>query len=216
MQKWFGAVFPILSILLLLWIEQSVGVSYGVKTVAKVILFLAIPLILFRATKFPFLRFRKTDRKSIQIASVLGISIMVLIIGAFLLLQQLIDIASLRDDLLQSGITPAIFPFTALYILTGNSIIEEFFFRGLLPNLFGQSRIRFILPPFFFAIYHIAIFLPWFTLPILLLAVGGLWAGGLIFQLVNEKCRTILPSWIIHMFADLGILLIGVYILYFY
>lgn len=141
---------------------------------------------------------------------------MALIIGAFLLLQQVIDITSLRDDLLQSGITPAVFPFIALYILIGNSVIEEFFFRGLLPNLFGQSSMRFILPPFFFAIYHIAIFLPWFTLPILLLAVGGLWAGGLIFQLVNEKWRTILPSWIIHMFADLGILLIGVYILYFY
>lgn len=139
-----------------------------------------------------------------------------LIIGAFLLLQQHIDIGSLLDDLLQSGITPEIFPIIALYILIGNSVIEEFFFRGLLPSLFGESKIRFILPPFFFAIYHIAIFLPWFTLPILLLAVGGLWAGGLIFQLVNEKCRTILPSWIIHMFADLGILLIGVYILYFY
>ncbi|MCM3744410.1 CPBP family intramembrane metalloprotease [Sporosarcina luteola] len=216
MQKWFGVVFPILSILLLLWIEQSVGVTYGVKTVAKVILFLAIPLMLFRATKFPFLRFRKADRKSIQLAFILGISIMALIIGAFLLLQPHIDIASLREDLLQSGITPAVFPFIALYILIGNSVIEEFFFRGLLPNLFGQSKMRFILPPFFFAIYHIAIFLPWFTLPILLLAVGGLWAGGLIFQLVNEKCNTILPSWIIHMCADLGILFIGVYVLYFY
>lgn len=141
---------------------------------------------------------------------------MVLIIGVFLLLQKHIDIASLRDDLLQSGITPTVFPFIALYILIGNSVIEEFFFRGLLPNLFGQSKTRFILPSFFFAIYHIAIFLPWFTLPILMLAVGGLWAGGLIFQLVNEKCRTILPSWIIHMFADVGILLIGVYVLYFY
>lgn len=141
---------------------------------------------------------------------------MVLIIGAFLLLQTHIDIASLRDDLLQSGITPTVFPFIALYILIGNSVIEEFFFRGLLPSLFGQSNMRLILPPFFFAIYHIAIFLPWFTLPILLLAVGGLWAGGLIFQLMNERCRTILPSWIIHMFADVGILLIGVYILYFY
>ena len=88
MQKWFGAVFPILSILLLLWIEQSVGVTYGIKTVAKVILFLAIPLMLFRATKFPFLRFRKADRKSVRLAFILGISIMALIIGAFLLLQQ--------------------------------------------------------------------------------------------------------------------------------
>lgn len=216
MQKWFGATFPVLCILLLLWIEQSVDVSYGVKTAAKVILFLGIPFMFFRSTIFIFLRFKKTDRKSIRIAFILGISVMALIIGVFLLLQHHIDIASLQDDLLQSGITPAVFPFIACYILIGNSIIEEFFFRGLLPDLFGRGVMRFLLPPFFFAIYHIAIFLPWFTLPILLLAVGGLWTGGLIFQIVNEKSHTILPSWIIHMFADLGILLIGVYVLYFH
>lgn len=216
MQKWFGSLFPIVSIFILLWIEQGIGVSYGIKTAAKVLLFLIIPLMLFRSTKFPFLRFRNADRKSIRLALVLGGFVMGVIIIAFLLLQQLIDIAALRDDLLQSGITPTVFPLIALYILIGNSVIEEFFFRGLLPTLLGETKMRFILPPFFFAIYHIAIFLPWFTLPILLLAVGGLWVGGLIFQLVNEKSRTILPSWTIHMFADVGILLIGIWIYYFY
>ncbi|MDN4606215.1 CPBP family intramembrane glutamic endopeptidase [Sporosarcina highlanderae] len=216
MQKWFGAVFPIVSILLLLWIEQGIDVTYGVKTVAKIILLVGIPIMLFRSTNFPFLRFRKADRNSIRNAFIFGIAIMVLIIGAFLVMQRFIDIPALREDLMTSGITPAIFPFIAIYILFGNSIIEEFFFRGLLPDLFGRGAMRFLLPPFFFAIYHIAIFLPWFTLPILLLAIGGLWTGGLIFQIANEKSHTILPSWIIHMFADLGILLVGIYVLYFY
>src|SRR5690606_39230819 len=146
MQKWFGAIFPILSILLLLWIEQSVGVSYGVKTAAKVILFLAVPFMLFRATKFPFLRFRNADRKSIRLAFILGISIMGLIIVAILLLQQHIDNDSFVGEWMQSLITPTIFPIIALYIFIGNSVIEGFFFRGLLPSLFGDLKIRITLP----------------------------------------------------------------------
>ncbi|WP_248512298.1 CPBP family intramembrane glutamic endopeptidase, partial [Sporosarcina sp. NCCP-2222] len=135
---------------------------------------------------------------------------------AFLLLRSYIDLHALKMDLADSGITPLVFPAIALYILIGNSLLEEFFFRGLLPDVLGQSKLRLLLPPFFFAIYHVAIFLPWFTAPILLLAIAGLWTGGFIFQLANEKSGTILPSWIIHMSADLGILLIGVYLLYFY
>src|SRR5690606_7725936 len=109
---------------------------------------------------------------------------------------------------------PSVFPFVALYILLGNSLLEEFFFRGQLPNLFVKSWLQFVLPSFFFAIYHIAIFLPWFSPTLLTLAVIGLWIGGIIFQLANERSQTILPSWIIHMFADVGVLLVGVYMLY--
>lgn len=216
MKKGFAILFPLLSMLLLLWIEQGIGVTYIWKTVAKVMLFLLIPLILFRATRFPFLRLRQTDPTSIKRAVFAGLAVMGSIIGAFLLLRTYIDLNALKMDLADSGITPLVFPAIALYILLGNSLLEEFFFRGLLPDLFGQSKLRLLLPPFFFAIYHVAIFLPWFTAPILLLAIAGLWTGGFIFQLANEKSGTILPSWIIHMSADLGILLIGVYLLYFY
>lgn len=127
-----------------------------------------------------------------------------------------IDIDALLIDIANKGVTATVFPFIALYILFGNSLMEEFFFRGILPALFGQSKLRLILPSFFFAIYHVAIFLPWFSPPLLALAVTGLWIGGFIFQLANERSGTILPSWIIHMFADIGVLLVGVYIIYFY
>ncbi len=211
-----GLILSLFSIIFLLWIEQSVEVAYIWKTVAKMILFLLVPLILFRKAGFPFLRLGQTDRKSMIIAIGSGVAIMGIIFAAFVVLQPFIDIAALLVDLAGAGITTITFPFIALYILFGNSMLEEFYFRGLLPNLIGKSRIRFILPSFLFAIYHIAIFLPWFSAALLLLAVAGLWIGGVIFQFANEKSGTILPSWIIHMCADIGILLIGVYIMYFY
>ena len=211
-----GLILSLFSILFLLWIEQSVEVAYIWKTVAKAILFLLVPLILFRKAGFPFLRLGRTDRKSMIIAIGSGVAIMGIIFAAFFVLQPYIDIAALRADLAGAGITMTTFPFIALYILFGNSMLEEFYFRGLLPNLIGKSRIRFILPSFLFAIYHIVIFLPWFNAALLILAVIGLWIGGIIFQLANEKSGTILPSWTIHMCADIGVLIIGVYLIYFY
>lgn len=216
MKKFIGLILPLISITLLIWIEQGLEIEYIWKTIAKIIFFLVIPFTLFQKTGFPFLRLRTTDLKSMKIAIGSGLAIMGIIIGAFVILLPYIDIDTLLIDLVEAGITPSVFPFVALYILFGNSLLEEFFFRGLLPNFFELSRLRLFLPSFFFAIYHIAIFLPWFSPVLLTLAVLGLWIGGIIFQLANERSRTILPSWIIHMFADISILLIGVYIIYFY
>ena len=212
-----GLILSLVSIIFLLWIEQGLEVSYIWKTMSKVVLFLVIPLILFRKTKLTFLEVRKTDRTSLRIALFSGLAIMLIIIAAFILLMPTIDIDSLLLDLIErAGVTATVFPFVAVYILIGNSLLEEFFFRGLLPSFFKNKFFRLIIPSLLFAVYHVSIFLPWFNLPILLLAVFGLWVGGFIFQLVNERSGTIFPSWIIHMFADVGVLLVGVYIFYFY
>lgn len=214
-MKFFRVSFPLISIIILIWIEQGLEFPYTLKTLAKAILLLAIPIVLFYKSKFPYLQFKKIDVKSMRVAISAGIAIMFSIIGAFLLLQTFIDTEALVLDLAEKGVTPKVFPLIALYILFGNSLMEEFFFRGLLPSLFKGSKLRFVLPSLFFSIYHIAIFLPWFNLPLLLVAIAGLWIGGSIFQLANERSGTILPSWTIHMFADIGVLIVGVYILYF-
>ena len=113
-----------------------------------------------------------------------------IIIGAFVILLPYIDIDALLIDLADAGITPTVFPFVALYILFGNSLLEEFFFRGLLP-IFSQN-------PVFVFFCHPS-FLPFTISPFSyhglalhfsLLAVTGLWIGGIIFQLANERSRT--------------------------
>ncbi len=141
---------------------------------------------------------------------------MLTILFAFFLLHPFIDIDALLAELNSLGITPLVFPFVALYILLVNSILEEFFFRGLLPGSLTHSLSRLLIPSLLFALYHISIFLTWFTLPLLVLAVIGIWIGGIIFQIANRLGESILPSWIIHMFADLGILIVGIYIIYIY
>lgn len=215
MKKW-TVIFSLISIFFLLWIEQGLEVSYVWKTLAKVMVFVVFPVLLLRGYKLEFLQIRKTQKKSIYLALGLGIVVAGTVLSAFMLLNDSIDLVALQIDLeTRVGVTASVFPFVAVYILLGNSFLEEFFFRGLLADLLRDSKLKWFLPSLFFAIYHIAIFLPWFDWPMLILAVAGLFIGGLIFQWINEKSGTIYPSWIIHIFADIGILLIGIYMFYF-
>lgn len=207
---------PTIAITLLLIIEQVLEIPYLWKTIMKILIFLAVPIFLMKMLKFNFLRPNIAAKKSTKLAFVLGILVMVTVLASFFILQNYINLDSILSDLeSRVGISSAVFPFVAIYILLGNSFLEEFFFRGLLVDLYKESRIKWVLPSFLFAIYHIAIFLPWFDWPILLTAVGGLFLGGLIFQWMNEESGTIYPSWIIHIFGDVGVLLVGFYMFYF-
>jgi len=215
MRKQF-ILLPLLAITFLLIIEQVLEITYLWKTVGKVVIFLAVPIYFFKFSKYQFLYLHTWKGKRNFLAIGLGILVMLTILSAFFILQNFIDINSILNDLeTRVGVTSAVFPFVALYILLGNSFLEEFFFRGVLVDLYKESKLKWFLPSFLFAIYHIAIFLPWFDWPILLTAVGGLFVGGLLFQWMNEESGTIYPSWIIHMFADMGVLLVGVYLFYF-
>lgn len=216
MRKIIGVIFPIISIALLLWTEQCLTIAYGWKTACKIILFFVMPLLLFRTMRFPFVRHRQVSRQQFFFPILLGFILILLILGTFILIRPYLDIEQIIRSLYSISITKTTFPFIAIYIVIGNSFVEEFFFRGTLPMLFGTSPLRFVLPPFFFAIYHVTIFLQWFSLPLLLLAVIGLWIGGLLFQVLNNKSGTIYPGWIVHIFADVSIIWIGIYILYFY
>lgn len=206
---------PTLALTLLLIIEQILEIPYLWKTVMKILIFLAVPILLMKMLKFRFLLPNKTAKKSTKLALLLGVLVMITVIASFFIFQNHINIDSILSDLeSRLGITSAVFPFVALYILLGNSFLEEFFFRGLLVDMYKESKLKWVLPSFLFAIYHIAIFLPWFDWPILLTAVVGLFLGGLIFQWMNEESGTIYPSWIIHIFGDIGVLLVGFYMFY--
>lgn len=215
MKKWVF-LYPVISILILLWIEQGIEVTYIWKTLAKIILFVVFPLIYIIRKKLNFLNRHQLTKNHFVYPYILGLFVVITIFGAFILFREYIDLPSLKMDLeTRVGVTASIFPFVALYILFGNSFLEEFFFRGWLVDLFQKTKWQWFMPSFLFAIYHITIFLPWFEWPILLLAVIGLFIGGLLFQWLNKSSGTIYPGWIVHISADIGVLLIGFYMFYF-
>lgn len=187
---------------------------YFAKSGIKIILFLLVPLLFSIFQKDLNLKtLFKADRKTILPSLALGGIVYALIIGAYFLLRHHIDFSAITGSLTENaGVTKATFPIVALYISVVNSFLEEFFFRGftfLTLKKISLAKAAYIFSASVFAIYHVAIMVGWFSLPIFLLAMLGLFIGGLIFDLLCEKSGSIYPAWMVHMFANFAINTIG-------
>ena len=93
-----------------------------------------------------------------------------------------------------------------------NSLLEEFFFRGfafLVLRRYADERFACLLSALSFALYHTAMMLGWFPPLLFLLALAGLTAGGVLFNLLDARAGTIFPSWAVHIFANLAINTVG-------
>jgi membrane protease YdiL (CAAX protease family) len=55
----------------------------------------------------------------------------------------------------------------------------------------------------------VAIIGSWFSPLIFLLAMAGLFIGGLIFNYLNERNGNIINSWVVHLMANLAINTVG-------
>ena len=49
----------------------------------------------------------------------------------------------------------------------------------------------------------------WFNIGLWILAIIGLFVGGCLFNLIDDKSKSIYPSWFVHMFANFAINTIG-------
>ncbi len=188
--------------------------GYLIKSAIKILLFLLVPVIysLFDKEIRLFSVFKPT-KQGFKTALLLSLPLYLLIIGAYLLLKNVFDFSTITTALTGDvGVNRDNFIFVALYISFINSLLEEFFFRGF---IFLQLKkiIKIypahILSALLFAVYHIAIMSGWFSVPIFILAMAGLFAGGIIFNLLNSKFNNIYTSWLVHMFANFAINTVG-------
>ena len=186
---------------------------YFVKSAIKLVLFLLLPVLYSRLDRSvrpgELFRFHK---KGITAALVLGIAIYAFILTAYFLLRGVLDFSGVATSLSQNaGVTGDNFIFVALYISLINSALEEFFFRGF---VFRSLRRNGALPAYLFssgafALYHIAMMIGWFSVPLTILILIGLVVGGVIFNALNERFGTLYVSWAVHMFANFAINTIG-------
>lgn len=188
--------------------------GYFIKSAIKIALFLTLPAVysLFDK-KIELPNVLKPNKKGFKTALMLAIPLYFLILGAYLLLKNVFDFSAITTALTGDvGVNRDNFIFVALYISFVNSLLEEFFFRGFI--FLGLKKIielRFahIISAFLFSVYHIAIMSGWFSIPIFILSMAGLFAGGIIFNLLNSKFNNIYISWLVHMFANFAINTIG-------
>lgn len=211
------AFFSIAACCLMYAVEQWWEVNYLVKTMVKILVFLGIPFLYIRNTKrirIPLKAYRKLKHQpGLGFALLWGVISFLSILSAFHILADFIDLERISEQMqTQLGITPQIFVFIALYVTFGNSLLEEFFFRGFVFSELhqnGAKLLAYVLSSVLFGLYHIAIFQSWFSLPITLLALAGLISVGFLFNWLNRESGNILNSWIVHVCADVAIVLIG-------
>ena len=214
--KHYAMASVVLSTLLMCAVDGIWQPPYLYKSIIKIGLFLLLPMLYFLLYKENGGRLKKlfTFRgRDVLIALGLGLGVFAVILGAYFLLGDYIDLSGIRDSLTSGvGVSAENFPYVALYISFVNSLLEEFFFRGFafltLKREMGRS-FAYLFSSAAFALYHVGMTGGWFSILIYLLTMAGLFIGGCIFNFLNEKCESIYPSWIVHMFANFAINTVG-------
>ncbi|MBE7037684.1 MAG: CPBP family intramembrane metalloprotease [Ruminococcaceae bacterium] len=200
--------------ILMAFIDGILKASYFIKSIIKFVLFLILPAIYsFYDKSIKIKEIFIINKKGINLALILGVSVYLVILGGYLLLKNVFDFSKITGALTQNiGVTGSNFIFVSLYISFVNSFLEEFFFRGFafltLKRITG-TKFAYLFSAAVFAIYHIAMMIGWFELDVFTIIMAGLFAGGLIFNYLNEKSKTIYPSWLVHMFANFAINTVG-------
>ena len=188
--------------------------DYFVKSVIKLVLFLVLPLVYSAFDREMRIKeLFKPKKNGICVAVILALSVYAVIFGGYMLVRNIFDFSGITNALTSNiGVTGENFIFVSLYISFVNSLLEEVFFRGFafltLKRIAGR-KFSYIFSALVFAVYHIAMMVGWFGIGLFAIVMAGLFAGGLIFNCLNEKTETIYPSWLVHMFANFAINTIG-------
>lgn len=202
----------------MLWVDGVLRPPYAVKSAIKAVLFLASPLLYARAAGDDTWRtLFRADRRTLLRALARGGGVFALIMLAAFALRALLDAETITALLGENaGVTGENYGAVTLYIAFVNSALEEWFFRGfafLALRRVIDRRAAFLFSALAFALYHTAMLLGWFSPRLFVLALLGLAAGGMIFNLLDAKSGSIFPSWAVHICANLAINTVGAVLL---
>jgi len=190
------------------------------KILVKGLCFVVFPLIYTLVSKDRFFRdsvqaFLKQDHKikSMKVSLILGTLILVLIVLVYGFIDHMVDQGGMIEEFESKyRISKSNILFYGLYLIFINSFLEEFFFRGFIflsMKKEGKRLLAYVYSSLLFAVYHIANIQNWMALPIFILAMSGLFVGGLIFNYLDDKANTFINSWFVHICADISIVYIG-------
>lgn len=178
---------------------------YLVSTAAKIIGFIGLPFLI--GSWF----LKRNGKVSLRIGWIFGFLCFVSVMAVYLLLQEVISLNQISDELAKKNVTATTFTLVAIYITLGNSLLEEFFFRWFVfQGLLSSWRLlAYTFSSTVFSVYHVMIFAQWFTPVVFWIAIGGLFVWGVLFCWIVERAGSWKASWIVHIFADAAIVLIG-------
>ena len=215
-KHYSGRVVLIITIacVIMAYVEAVLAPGYVVKSTIKLVLFMVLPVLVLSKQKRVNLRnILKIKGRQLMFPFLLGVGVYAFIIVTYYTIGRLFDFSQVADAITgSSGVDQKEFIWVALYISFVNSLLEEFFFRGigfLVLGCFASRRFAYFFSAAAFALYHVAIMSSWFSFYLFLLLLVSLFIAGLLFDRLNEKNRTIYPSWLVHMCANFAINTIG-------
>lgn len=214
MKKLHIPILVIIACIVMGIVDAVIQPGYAIKSAIKIIMFLLIPIVYGLFLKeFNIKNLMKPDKKGLCIAICLGFVIYGVVLGAYWIFKDVFDFSALTGSLNETtGVNKSNFIWVAIYISFVNSLLEEFFFRGfsfITLKKLTSRRFAYVFSSMAFALYHIAMMIGWFGLPVILISLVGLFIGGMIFNRFDEKSENIYLSWLIHMFANFAINTIG-------
>ena len=214
MKKLHIPILVIIACIVMGIVDAVIQPGYAIKSAIKIIMFLLIPIVYGLFLKeFNIKNLMKPDKKGLRIALCLGFVIYGVVLGAYWIFKDVFDFSALTGSLNETtGVNKSNFIWVAIYISFVNSLLEEFFFRGfsfITLKKLTSRRFAYVFSSMAFALYHIAMMIGWFGLPVILISLVGLFLGGMIFNRFDEKSENIYLSWLIHMFANFATNTIG-------
>jgi len=202
----------VISSFLMSFVDGYLKPTYFVKSLFKIVLFMVIPLIYFVLFKDEWKNMKQLfipKKKDFMISLILGIGVYIVIMVAYFIFRNFIDLSQIKDSLTSGvGVHADNFLYVAIYISFVNSLLEEFFFRGYAFILLKEKWSS-LFSAGMFAFYHAGMTSGWFSPWLYLLMMIGLFIGGCIFNYLNDQCKNIYPSWLVHMFANFAINTVG-------
>ena len=198
--------------------DTFISPPFYFKPIIKMLFFLVIPTILLMWTKTgTFKGMFRLSKKNFAMSLLGGLAVFVFILAAFFIFRNVFDFSKVAVTLEESiGVSRRNLLFVGIYISLVNSLLEEYFFRGVAFLTLKKKTNRvfaYCFSSLVFALYHVAVIRGWFDLPVYILLIFSLAVAGVIFNLFGEKTNSILPSWFVHMFANFAIIIIGFLIL---
>jgi len=211
-------ILGIVLIGVLIFLEQVLELNSFVKQGYKIILLVIIPLVvIYFVKKTTFIKeynIKDVTISHLKTSFIIGGTLFVLTIIGYFILKVIIEPDILVSGLNDRGITLQNIILAGIYLSFVNSFIEEFFFRGFIYQHFLKINklTGYLVSSALFTVYNVLVLFGIFNIGMGIVAVFGLMGVGLFLVYVNETNKSIINSWIVHIFADIAVVLIGVYL----
>ena len=211
------AIAPSIGAVSALWLWPG-SIGGGIYVACKCILYGIPAVVAWKSVDGrSVLQGIKRGLAPVPLAFALGSAVLfggVVLLAWNLYFRESLDLSNLKAVVAESGLDrPAAYLLMALWLSTGNALLEEFVFRW-----FVDSRLRLLGTPivaaialsgFIFTAHHILVLAAYFPVGPTIIFSMGIFIGGVCWSLALRRWHSLMPGWISHAFVDMAVFLVG-------